>query len=184
LLVPNSIDSSSPIDSTTKVWHYTVIHKNCQIGKHVTIGGHCNIGPNVKIGNHCKIQNNVDLYDGVEIEGGVFIGPNVTTTNVRKPRAFINRKEEFATTLIKTGATIGANATIVCGVEIGEYAFVAAGSVVTKNVENHTVVMGVPARPVAKVCYCGETITPFVFYNRDYFRCETENRCKPYENSV
>jgi len=140
------IDLDVKIGDGTKVWHFchligkTVIGENCNIGQNVVIG------PDVIVGNGCKIQNNVSLYKGVTIEDDVFVGPSVVFTNVMNPRAFIKRKDEFKPTLIKKGASIGANATIVCGVIIGKYAFVGAGSVVTKDVPNYTMVYGNPAK--------------------------------------
>jgi UDP-2-acetamido-3-amino-2,3-dideoxy-glucuronate N-acetyltransferase len=116
------------------------------------------IGPNVKIGDRVKIQNNVSVYDGVELEDDVFCGPSMVFTNVINPRSFIERKSEFKRTLVKKGATIGANATIVCGVTIGEYSFVAAGAVVTKDVPPYALVAGFPAKQIGWVCKCGVTL--------------------------
>ena len=133
------------IGEGTKIWHFCHIYKSV-IGCRCTIGQNVMIGPDVIIGNECKIQNNVSLYKGVTIEDDVFIGSSAVFTNVINPRAFIERKDEFLSTLIKKGATIGANATILCGVTVGEYAFIAAGSVVTRDVKAHTLVTGSPAR--------------------------------------
>lgn len=129
--------------------------------KDAVIGKNCNIGENafiesgVVLGNNVKVKNNVALYTGLECEDNVFIGPNAVFTNVANPRSFIDRKSEFKKTIIKEGATVGANATIVCGHDIGEYAFVGAGSVVTKSVPAYTMVVGNPAKKVAYVCKCG-----------------------------
>ena len=141
----SSYVEDSDIGEGTKIWHFCHIYDSI-IGKNCVIGQNVMIGPYVTIGNRCKIQNNVSLYKGVTIEDDVFIGPSVVFTNVINPRAFIDRKDEFLSTLIKKGSTIGANATIICGSTVGEYAFIAAGSVVTKGVKAHTLVAGNPAR--------------------------------------
>ncbi len=140
------IDEGAIIDEDTQIWHFCHVMPYAVIGKKCNIGQNVFIDNNVKIGNAVKIQNNVSVYNGVIIEDDVFIGPSVVFTNVINPRSFIERKNEFKPTLVKKGASIGANATIVCGIEIGEYAFVAAGAVVTKNVKAHALVMGNPAR--------------------------------------
>lgn len=138
------------IGKGTKIWHFchlfnSVIGKNCSIGQNVMIG------PNVTIGDNCKIQNNVSLYDGVILEDDVFVGPSAVFTNVVNPRAFIERKSEFKETLIKNGTSIGANATIICGVTIGKYAFVGAGAVVTKDVPDNILVVGNPAKILREI---------------------------------
>jgi len=138
------IDECVKIGKETKVWHFCHIQTGAEIGDFCTLGQNVNIGPNVVIGNNVKIQNNVSVYEGVEIEDDVFVGPSVVFTNVKFPRAC--KKGNFEKTLIKKGATIGANATILCGIVIGENAIVGAGSVVTHNVENNMVVWGVPAK--------------------------------------
>lgn len=149
------IDDNVEIGDGTKIWHFCHILSNTKIGKNCRIGQNVMIGPNVRVGNNVKIQNNVSVYEGVEIEDDVFCGPSMVFTNVINPRAFIERKHEFRKTLVKRGATIGANATIVCGVTIGEYAFIGAGAVVTKDVLPYALVVGVPARQVGWVCQCG-----------------------------
>ncbi len=133
------------IGDGTIVWHFCHLF-NSTIGRYCIIGQNCMIGPDVKIGNYCKIQNNVSLYKGLIVEDDVFIGPSVVFTNVMNPRSFISRKDEFRETIIKTGASIGANATILCGVTIGEYSAIGAGSVVTKDVDPYTLVLGTPAK--------------------------------------
>jgi len=133
------------IGEGTKIWHFCHIY-NSIIGKNCVIGQNVMIGPDVKVGNGCKIQNNVSLYKGIVLDDDVFIGPSAVFTNVINPRSFINRKAEFLNTFIHKGATIGANATVLCGVTIGEYSCVAAGAVVTKNVDPYTLVVGNPAK--------------------------------------
>ena len=142
----SEIDENVTIGEGTKIWHFSHILSNSSIGKNCNIGQNVVIGPNVSLGNNCKVQNNVSLYDGLVLEDDVFCGPSCVFTNVINPRAFIERKEEYKITLVKKGASIGANATIICGVTLGEYCIVGAGSVVTKDVEPHSVVIGNPAR--------------------------------------
>ena len=140
------IDEDVSIGEKTKIWHFCHILSNSKIGSNTSIGQNVVIGPNVNVGNNCKIQNNVSLYDGVIIEDDVFLGPSCVFTNVINPRAFVERKDEFQSTHIKKGASIGANATITCAVTIGEYSIVGAGSVVTKDVDPYSVVIGNPAK--------------------------------------
>ena len=152
------VDSDVSIGTGTKIWHFSHILAGTTIGTDCVIGQNVMIGPAVKVGNKCKIQNNVSIYKGVELEDEVFCGPAMVFTNVINPRAFIERKEEFKLTRVQRGATIGANATIVCGVTIGAYAFIAAGAVVTADVPAYALVMGVPGRVRGAVCYCGERL--------------------------
>lgn len=140
------IDENVQIGNDTKIWHFSHILKDCILGAKVTVGQNVAIGPSVTVGDNCKIQNNVSLYKGIELEKNVFCGPSCVFTNVFNPRAHIERKEEFRKTLVQEGATIGANATIICGVTIGKYALIGAGSVVTKDVKNNALVYGVPAK--------------------------------------
>ena len=128
------VDEPTRIGRGTKIWHFVHILRDCEIGERCSIGQNVMIGPAVKVGHDCKIQNNVSLFNGVELEDGVFCGPSCVFTNVMNPRAEIERKSEFKHTLVKRGATIGANATIVCGHTLGEYCFIAAGAVVTAPV--------------------------------------------------
>lgn len=139
------IDAAVKIGEGTKIWHFSHISESVKIGKNCVIGQNVFIGKNVKIGNGVKIQNNVSVYEGVEIEDDVFIGPSVVFTNVINPRAFIERKTEFKPTIIKKGATLGANSTIICGHDIGAYAFIGAGSVLTKAVQDFELWYGNPA---------------------------------------
>ena len=139
------IDDNVVIGEGTKIWHFCHIMPNTKIGKNCVIGQNCVIGPNVTIGNNCKIQNNVSIYEGVILHNNVFVGPSAVFTNVINPRAFINKKDEFRITLVREGATIGANATVICGNTIGEYSIIGAGAVVTKDVFDFSVVVGNPA---------------------------------------
>ena len=152
------VDEGCEIGSGTKIWHFSHVMKGCKIGRNCNIGQNVVISPGVVLGNQCKIQNNVSVYTGVVCEDGVFLGPSCVFTNVINPRAFIERKSEYRKTTIKQGASLGANCTIVCGHDIGRYAFVGAGSVVTKNVPDYAMVYGTPARIHGYVCQCGEKL--------------------------
>lgn len=154
------IDEPARIGQGTKIWHFVHILTGCDIGKNCILGQNVMVGPNVKIGDRCKIQNNVSIYPGVELEDGVFCGPSAVFTNVNNPRAEIERKTEFAPTLVRRGASIGANATIVCGHELGEYCFIAAGAVVTQNVPAYALMAGVPARRIGWVSAAGRKLGP------------------------
>lgn len=140
------IDEGCQIGEGTKIWHFSHIMQGCTIGNDCNIGQNVVVSPGVILGNNVKVQNNVSVYTGVTCEDDVFLGPSCVFTNVVNPRSAISRKNEYKTTLVKKGATIGANATIVCGVEIGEYAFIGAGAVVTKNVPAFALVVGNPAQ--------------------------------------
>ena len=140
------IDPGCEIGEETRIWHFSHIMSNCIIGKQCSIGQNVVISPEVRIGNRVKIQNNVSVYTGVICEDEVFLGPSAVFTNVINPRSAVSRKEEYKATLVQKGATIGANATIVCGVIIGKYAFIGAGAVVTKNIPDYALVVGNPAR--------------------------------------
>jgi len=152
------IDENVEIGEGTKIWHFSHILKNTIIGENCVIGQNVMIGPDVKVGNGCKIQNNVSIYKGVVLEDYVFCGPSCVFTNVINPRAFIERKNEFMTTIVKKGATIGANATIICGITLGKYALIGAGAVVSKDVSDYALVVGVPAKQIGWVCKCGTTL--------------------------
>jgi acetyltransferase-like isoleucine patch superfamily enzyme len=149
------IDLPSRIGPGTRIWHFVHVLSDCDIGQDCTVGQNVMIGPHVRVGNRCKIQNNVSLYRGVELEDGVFCGPSCVFTNVKNPRAEIDRKLEFLQTLVKRGATIGANATIVCGHTLGEYCFIAAGSVVTRDVPAYALMAGAPARRIGWMSRAG-----------------------------
>ncbi|MES2798865.1 MAG: acyltransferase [Bacteroidota bacterium] len=145
------IDEGCTIGAATKIWHFSHIMPNCTIGERCNIGQNVVISPEVVLGNNVKIQNNVSIYTGVICEDDVFLGPSMVFTNVINPRSAINRKDEYAKTLVKRGASIGANATIVCGHDIGEFAFIGAGAVVTKTVPAFALVVGNPARQIGWV---------------------------------
>lgn len=149
------VDEPCEIGAGTKIWHFSHVMKDCKIGPNCNLGQNVNVAPGVHIGRNVKIQNNVSLYTGVALEDDVFCGPSMVFTNVMTPRSHVNRKAEYRKTLVKRGASLGANSTIVCGVTIGEYAFVGAGAVVTKDIAPHALVVGVPARRVGWVCECG-----------------------------
>jgi UDP-2-acetamido-3-amino-2,3-dideoxy-glucuronate N-acetyltransferase len=152
------VDEPVEIGEGTKIWHFTHIMSGARIGRNCIIGQNVFIGSGVILGDNIKIQNNVSLYDGVILEDDVFCGPSMVFTNVFNPRSFISRKKEFRKTVVGKGATIGANATIICGNRIGQYAFVGAGSVVTKDVPDYALVYGNPGRVMGWVCQCAEEI--------------------------
>jgi len=140
------VDDGSDIGRGTKIWHFSHIMPNCKIGENCNIGQNVVISPGVVLGNNVKVQNNVSVYTGVQCEDDVFLGPSMVFTNVINPRSAINRKNEYAKTLVKKGGTIGANATIICGLTIGRYAFIGAGTVVTRNVPDYALMVGNPGR--------------------------------------
>ena len=142
------IDEGCVIGEGTKIWHFSHVMPNCTIGERCNIGQNVVVSPEVKLGNNVKIQNNVSLYTGVECEDDVFLGPSMVFTNVTNPRSGVNRRDQYSKTVVKKGASIGANATIVCGHDIGQYAFIGAGAVVTKTVPAYALVVGNPARQI------------------------------------
>ncbi len=150
------IDEDVKIGEGTKVWHFCHVQKGVQLGKNCSLGQNVNIASNVKIGDGVKIQNNVSVYEGVELEDYVFCGPSMVFTNILTPRSKYPRKQEgYTKTLVRYGATIGANATIVCGNTIGKWALIAAGAVITKDVPGHALMVGVPAKQIGWACECG-----------------------------
>jgi len=150
------VDAGARIGAGTKVWHFCHVMAGARVGARCVLGQNVFVAATAVVGSGCRIQNNVSIYDGVVLGDDVFVGPSAVFTNVRNPRAAVARKAMIAATPVGRGATIGANATIVCGVRIGDYAFVAAGAVVTHNVASHAVVAGVPARRTGWICRCGD----------------------------
>lgn len=153
------IDDGASIGEGTKIWHFSHVLGGSTVGENCNIGQNVVIGPDVAIGNQCKIQNNVSVYKGVTLEDGVFCGPSMVFTNIYNPRAEIRKMDQVRNTLVKKGATIGANATIVCGTTLGRYCFIGAGAVVNKNVPDHALVVGNPAKQIGWACQCGERLT-------------------------
>jgi len=142
------IDEGCTIGNETKIWHFSHIMKDCEIGSNCNIGQNCVISPKVKLGNQVKVQNNVSIYTGVICEDDVFLGPSMVFTNVTNPRSAVNRRNSYEKTIVKKGATIGANATIVCGNDLGRYCFIGAGAVITKKVEDYALMVGNPAKQI------------------------------------
>ena len=153
------VDPGATIGATTRIWHWSHVMTGAHIGRGCSLGQNVFVGTDVVIGDRVKIQNNVSVYEGVVLEDDVFCGPSMVFTNVINPRSHISRKHEFRPTTVRRGATIGANATVICGHTIGQYAFVGAGAVVTRDVPDHALVVGVPARVVGWVCCCGLRLT-------------------------
>jgi UDP-2-acetamido-3-amino-2,3-dideoxy-glucuronate N-acetyltransferase len=152
------VDDNVTIGDNTKIWHFSHILSGSNIGSNCSFGQNCVVGPKVKIGDGVKVQNNISIYEGVEVEDDVFLGPSMVFTNVTNPRAFIVRREEFKKTLLKKGCSIGANATIVCGITIGEYALIGSGTVVNKDVKPYALMVGVPAKQIGWVSKAGNTL--------------------------
>ncbi|AKH20850.1 acyltransferase [Sedimenticola thiotaurini] len=152
------VDEGATIGEGSRIWHFSHVCAGAQIGSNCSLGQNVFVGNKVIIGNNCKIQNNVSVYDNVTLEDGVFCGPSMVFTNVYNPRSFIERKNEYRDTLIKKGATLGANCTIVCGVTVGSYAFVGAGAVVNKDVPAFALMVGVPAQQIGWMSAFGEQI--------------------------
>lgn len=152
------VDDGAEIGVDSRVWHWAHICGGAKIGSGVSLGQNVFIGNKVTIGDKCKIQNNVSVYDNVQLEEGVFCGPSMVFTNVYNPRSLVERKDEYRNTLVKKGATLGANCTIVCGITVGEYAFIGAGSVVNKNVKPFSLMVGVPAKQIGWMSAHGEKL--------------------------
>ena len=152
------VDEGAHIGAGSRIWHFVHVCAGAHIGEHCSLGQNVFVGNRVRIGNHCKIQNNVSVYDNVTLEAGVFCGPSMVFTNVYNPRSLIERKSEYRDTLVKTGATLGANCTIVCGVTIGRFAFIGAGAVVNKDVPDYALMVGVPARQIGWMSEYGEQL--------------------------
>lgn len=174
------VDDNVKIGDRTKIWHFSHIMSNCEIGEKCNIGQNVVISPGVKLGNGVKIQNNVSVYTGVICEDDVFLGPSCVFTNVVNPRSFIERKSEYKETIIGKGASIGANVTIVCGHNIGKYALVGAGAVVTKDIPDYALVVGNPAGLLGYVCKCGEKLR----FKEDHATCTACGEEYKKENGV
>ncbi len=167
------IDGGCVIGAGTKIWHFSHIMSNCKLGENCNLGQNVVVSPHVVLGNNVKVQNNVSIYTGVTCEDDVFLGPSMVFTNVINPRSAINRKSEYARTVVKKGASIGANATIVCGHDIGKYAFIGAGAVVTKNVPDYALVMGNPARQTGWMSEFGHKL---IFDKNGFAVCPESNQ--------
>jgi UDP-2-acetamido-3-amino-2,3-dideoxy-glucuronate N-acetyltransferase len=152
------VDEGAQVGEGSRVWHFVHVCAGARIGKGVSLGQNVFVGNKVIIGDHCKVQNNVSVYDNVTLEEGVFCGPSMVFTNVYNPRSLIERKSEYRDTLVRKGATLGANCTIVCGVTVGEYAFVGAGAVINKNVPAYALMVGVPAKQIGWMSEYGEQL--------------------------
>jgi len=152
------IDEDVEIGPGTKIWHFSHVLTNTTIGSNCSFGQNCVVGPNVTIGSGVKVQNNISIYEGVEVEDDVFLGPSMVFTNVINPRAFIERKDEFKKTLLKKGCSVGANATIICGVTIGEYALIGSGAVINKDVKPYALMVGIPAKQIGWMSEFGERL--------------------------
>lgn len=175
------IDGNCTIGENTKIWHFSHVMSNCTIGKECNLGQNVVVSPGVILGNNVKIQNNVSIYTGVICEDDVFLGPSMVFTNVINPRAAINRRNQYAKTTVKIGASIGANATIVCGNDIGEYAFIGAGAVVTKDIPNFALVVGNPSKQIGWV---GEYGHKLIFNEAGIGCCEESKQEYRLENNT
>ena len=152
------VDEGATIGRGTRIWHFCHVNQGAVIGERCSLGQNVVVMPGTRLGNNVKVQNNVSIYEGVECEDDVFLGPSMVFTNVSHPRSHVSRKHAYQRTTVRRGATVGANATIVSGNELGEYAFVAAGAVVTRDVPPHGLVAGIPARVIGWMCQCGERL--------------------------
>lgn len=175
------IDEGCSIGNGVKIWHFSHIMEGCVIGDHCNIGQNVVISPKVVLGRNVKVQNNVSIYTGVICEDDVFLGPSMVFTNVINPRSAINRRSDYSNTVVKKGATIGANATIVCGHDIGEYAFIGAGAVVTKEVPNYALVVGNPARQTGWMSEYGHKLK---FNNEGFAECPESHENYLLKNGV
>lgn len=176
------VDEGAQIGEGSRVWHWVHVCGGAKIGKGVSLGQNVFVGNKVIIGDKCKIQNNVSVYDNVTLEEGVFCGPSMVFTNVYNPRSLIERKAEYRDTLVKKGATLGANCTIVCGVTIGEYAFIGAGAVINKDVKPYALMVGVPAKQIGWMSEFGEQI-PLPLKGKGRYTCPHSNQQYALENN-
>ncbi len=174
------VDAGSTIGKGTKIWHFSHIMPNCTLGENCNIGQNVVISPEVILGSNVKVQNNVSIYTGVICEDDVFLGPSMVFTNVMNPRSAVNRKSEYLKTIVKRGASIGANATIVCGHDIGEFAFIGAGAVVTKTVSPYALMVGNPARQLGWMSEFGQRLE---FNNEGIAVCSESGDCYKLENN-
>jgi UDP-2-acetamido-3-amino-2,3-dideoxy-glucuronate N-acetyltransferase len=164
------IDDGAQIGAQTQIWHFCHIASGAQIGARCVLGQNVYVAPTARVGDGCKVQNNVSLYDGVTLEQDVFVGPSAVFTNVTTPRAHVSRKHAYAQTIVERGASIGANATIICGVRVGQFAMIGAGAVVTRDVDAFALLVGNPARQIGHVCQCGARL-PEPAPRADCIRC-------------
>lgn len=174
------VDAPSDIGEGTKIWHFSHLMPNCKLGKNCNIGQNVVISPNVVLGNNVKVQNNVSIYEGVTCDDDVFLGPSMVFTNVINPRSAVNRKNEYLKTHVNIGATIGANATIVCGHDIGKYAFIGAGAVITKEVLDYALVVGNPAKQIGWMSEFGHRLN---FDENNRATCEESQEKYTLENN-
>ena len=178
------VDAGAQIGDGSRVWHFVHVCAEAKIGQNVSLGQNVFVGNKVCIGDNCKIQNNVSVYDNVTLEEGVFCGPSMVFTNVYNPRSLIERKNEYRNTLVKKGVTLGANCTIVCGVTIGEFAFVGAGAVINKDVKPYALMVGVPAKQIGWMSEYGEQI-PLPLTGEGQYQCpHTQNVYQLNKNSL
>jgi UDP-2-acetamido-3-amino-2,3-dideoxy-glucuronate N-acetyltransferase len=176
------VDPGAEIGEGSRVWHFVHVCGGAKIGKGVSLGQNVFVGNKVVIGNRCKIQNNVSVYDNVTLEEGVFCGPSMVFTNVYNPRSLVDRKSEYRDTVVRRGATLGANCTIVCGTTIGEFAFVAAGAVINKDVKPYALMAGVPARQIGWMSEHGERV-PLPLEGNATYRCPHSGDCYKLQGS-
>ena len=174
------VDAGCTIGKGTKIWHFSHIMPNCILGENCNIGQNVVVSPDVILGKNVKVQNNVSIYTGVVCEDDVFLGPSMVFTNVMNPRSAVNRKNEYLKTIVRKGASIGANATIVCGHDIGEYAFIGAGAVVTKTVAPYALMVGNPARQLGWMSEYGQRLE---FSNEGFARCSESQELYKLENN-
>lgn len=174
------VDEGAEIGKGTKIWHFSHVMSGAVLGEKCNLGQNVVISPGVVLGDSCKVQNNVSVYTGVICEEGVFLGPSCVFTNVINPRSLIEKKDEYKKTLLKKGASVGANATIICGNTIGRFALIGAGAVITKDVGDYEIVVGNPARKIGYACECGETLKE----NQNEYKCRSCGKIYVLENNT